>query len=178
MAKENDQAILVIVGAGPEQEKLEKLTAKLALREKIFFTGYIDIKQMPEVYSEADIFVFASTTETQGLVVLEAAACQLPIIAVKDEAFTNVIKDGFNGYLVTEDTNLFAEKILGLLKDDVKRKQFGINSSQYVREIFDQNKIIKQFEQIYSQAIEIRKNKPRRTLRLRNQVKKFIKLFS
>lgn len=178
VAKENKQAVLVIVGAGPEQEKLEKLTAKLALRGKVFFTGYIDTKKMPEVYSEADIFVFASTTETQGLVVLEAAACELPIITVKDEAFDNVIKDGFNGYLVTEDTNLFAEKILDLLKDNVKRKQFGINSRQYVREIFDQNKIIKQFEQIYSQAIEIRKNKPRRTLRLRNQVKKFIKLFS
>ncbi|MFA6466771.1 MAG: glycosyltransferase [Patescibacteria group bacterium] len=178
VVKENDQAVLVIVGDGTEQNKLAALSKKLNLEDKVFFTGYIDTKQMPEVYSDADIFVFASTTETQGLVVLEAAACQLPIIAVKDEAFSNVIKDGFNGYLVTEDTNLFAGRTLDLLRDGAKRKQFGINSSQYVREIFDQNKIIKQFEQIYSQAIEIRKNKPRRTLRLRNQVKKFIKLFS
>lgn len=178
VCQKNNQAILVIVGAGPEQEKLEKLSEKLGLQNKIFFTGYIDAQQMPAVYSAADIFVFASTTETQGLVILEAAACQLPIIAVKDEAFYDVVKNDFNGYLVAEDTSLFADKILYLLKDKDKRKQFGLNSSQYVREVLNQSKIIKRFEQIYSEAIESRKNKPRTTLRVQNNIKKFLKFFS
>lgn len=178
VSKENKKTVLVIVGAGPEEEKLKKLTEKLGLAEKIFFTGYISAEKMPEVYSDSDIFVFASTTETQGLVVLEAAACELAIIIVKDEAFAGVVKNDFNAYIVAENENLFAKKTLALLNDNKKRKQFGINSNQCIKENFNQSKIIKQLEEIYSTAIEIRKNKPRRTLRLRNQIKKFIPWFS
>lgn len=176
--EKSKNVVLVIVGLGPEEARLKALVKKLALEEKVFFTGFIDTKQMPQVYSDSDIFVFASTTETQGLVVLEAAACQLPLIVVKDEAFNDPIKDGFNGYMVEEKVDLFAEKVLDLVSDNEKRKQFGINSSQHVRSVFDQAKIIKQFEKVYNEAIDIRKKESRVTHKLQASLKKIIKLYN
>src|SRR3990167_5707297 len=111
-AKEFPLARLVLVGDGPERERLEALVAKLGLEKTVIFTGYMDTKQMPLVYSDADIFLFASTSETQGMVIPEAAACGLPVVAVRDEAFKNLVINDHNGDLVSENRKSFAGKLI------------------------------------------------------------------
>src|SRR6185369_7395609 len=114
----NPHAVLVLVGEGPEKQNLKKLVRQLHLKENVYFFGSVKHKDIAKVYTDADVFTFASRTETQGLVLLEALASGVPVVAVNDEAFDNVILIGKNGYLVKQDTKMFAEKTLDLLNND------------------------------------------------------------
>jgi glycosyltransferase involved in cell wall biosynthesis len=98
-AFENLNAKLVIVGRGPAKPKLEKLTKKLNLQNKVAFKGFVPEKLKPLYYSAADALVIASKSETQGLVVVEAMACGTPVIGVNSGAIPEMIEDGKNGYL-------------------------------------------------------------------------------
>ena len=88
----------LIVGGGPAKENLEKLSQSLNIANKVIFTGMIDPKRVQEYYQLGDIFVSASTSETQGLTYVEAAANGLPLLCRKDPCLDDVIQDGQNGY--------------------------------------------------------------------------------
>lgn len=73
---------LVIIGSGDEMKNLQALADTLGVAERVIFTGLIDSEEVPRYLAAADLFVFASVTETQGLVTLEAMASSLPVVAV------------------------------------------------------------------------------------------------
>ena len=77
-----DDVVLTIIGSGDERKSLEGLVAELGLGEKVEFTGLVPFDDVPTYLSASDLFVFASVTETQGLVTLEAMASGLPVAAV------------------------------------------------------------------------------------------------
>ncbi|OGY32667.1 MAG: hypothetical protein A3A57_02710 [Candidatus Woykebacteria bacterium RIFCSPLOWO2_01_FULL_41_12] len=176
VARELPFARLVLVGDGPERERLETLAAELGLEKTVILTGYIDTKQMPLVYSDADIFLFASTSETQGMVIPEAAACGLPIVAVRDEAFSDLVVDDYNGYLVSENRKKFAAKLTFLIKNQQKRDQFGKNSVRLVNKIFDVDYAVKNLEAVYQKAIATRRQTPRLSSRFQVGVRKSVGL--
>ncbi|MFD2902284.1 glycosyltransferase, partial [Klebsiella pneumoniae] len=74
---------LLLVGSGPLQRELELLAAKLNIAEQVTFCGAIPPDDVNLHYSLADLFVFASKSETQGMVILEAMSCGLPVVAVR-----------------------------------------------------------------------------------------------
>jgi 1,2-diacylglycerol 3-alpha-glucosyltransferase len=81
--KQQPQLALVIAGEGPALASLKKATAQLGMSRDVFFLGYLDRKQeLPLCYAAADLFVFPSVTETQGLVLLEAMAAGLPVLGI------------------------------------------------------------------------------------------------
>lgn len=127
LAEKEKTSHLVLVGKGPEKEKLVKLSGDL-LNKRIHFAGQIKVEYMPLVYASAAIFVFASQTETQGLCVLEAAAAGLPLVLADDPAYKNIIVDGINGFSLPQKQDAFAEKLKKLLEDETLRKKFGENS--------------------------------------------------
>jgi len=102
---------LILVGDGPHKVQLKKIARKLNLSGNVIFTGYFFKPELIKAYQASDFFVFASLTDTQGLVIMEAAASGLPIVAIKDKAFKNILKDKQNGFATSEDTQEFAEKI-------------------------------------------------------------------
>jgi glycosyltransferase involved in cell wall biosynthesis len=112
-ALENLDAKLVIVGRGPAKQKLEKLTRKLGLQNKVIFEGFVPEKLKPLYYSAADALIIASEAETQGLVVVEAMACGTPAIGVDSGAIPEIISDGKNGYL-------FKPKNIGELTEKIE----------------------------------------------------------
>ncbi len=130
----NNNAHLVIVGGGVDKEKLLNLTKSLGLRERVYFTGKIQIKFMPLVYADASIFVFASTTEVHPLVVLEAVASGLPIVAVEDLAFKDVVINDVNGFMVPLDTQVFSSKMKKILEDINLQKRFRDGSKKIIKE--------------------------------------------
>ena len=69
------------------------------------FTGAVPHKNLPVYYQAADLFVFASLTETQGIVILEAMASGLPVIALKDDAFREIVTDNKNGFLIDPNSS-------------------------------------------------------------------------
>lgn len=108
---------LLIVGSGPDKEKLEKLCIKNKISDSTIFTGAVPRDDMPYYYALGNIFVTASKTETQGLTVIEAMASSLPVIAINDESFSNTVVDGLNGYLFNKKSE-YIKKISTLIENE------------------------------------------------------------
>jgi len=108
---------LVLVGRGTQAPALGRLASASGLGGRVEFRGGVPPESLPDYYRAADAFVFASTTETQGLAVLEAMACGLPVVAVRASGIEEVVTDGVSGLLVPEDVGAFADAIDQLLAD-------------------------------------------------------------
>ena len=85
----------------------EELSKKLGLEKNILFTGKAPWSDIPYYYHVANLFVTASKTETQGLTVLEAMAAGLPVVALDDDAFREVVSDDYNGFLFKDKNVIF-----------------------------------------------------------------------
>lgn len=119
VGKEN--IYLILVGGGPDQQEFEELVRDWGMEEKILFTGVVSPQEVVDYYLGAHMFMFPSVTETQGLVVLEAMAAGLPVVAMDREGPSHVIEHGVDGLLVEPDKNSFVEAVNGLLHDDTLR---------------------------------------------------------
>lgn len=93
--KEN--AVLLIVGGGPQFDELVEYAKVLRIKDKVYFTGFIDNELVPMYYHICDIFVNASKSETQGLTYIESLASSLPLLVQRDECIEDVIEDYYNG---------------------------------------------------------------------------------
>lgn len=93
-------AHLLMVGDGRQKKHLIQLCRDLGIEERVHFTGYVSISQgLPDLYRVANVFVTTSEIETQGIVLLEAAASGLPLVAVYATCIPEIVYDGANGYL-------------------------------------------------------------------------------
>ncbi len=144
---------LVIVGDGPEKQNLKNIAETLHLNGDVYFLGEIAHITIPKVYADADVFVFASQTETQGMVILEAFASGLPVVAVDDDVFKNVIESNKNGYLVKKDTGEFAKKVLHIITNKIIYKKFSHQASQSASK-FSVETTAFYLEKLYEKLIE------------------------
>ncbi len=94
-----EDVVLIVVGSGPMEEGLKQLVEAKGLKDRVVFTGYLFGQALVDHYSCADAFVSASMFETQGLTVIEAMSCGLPVACANGRAFKDFIDDGVNGYL-------------------------------------------------------------------------------
>jgi glycosyltransferase involved in cell wall biosynthesis len=112
------EAHLLIVGDGRQKNHLIRLCRELRIEKRVHFTGYVRPSDLPEIYRLANVFVTASEIETQGIVLLEAAASGLPIVAVKATCIPEIVHDHCNGFLINPgDIGAFGEAIHTLLTD-------------------------------------------------------------
>lgn len=111
---DNPDTYLVLVGDGPEKKALKDLARKLGVNDEVFFLGEVDHEDIPKVYKDSTIFVFSSRSETQGMVIPEALASSLPVVALKDPTIEEYVKNGKNGF-IAKDKNDFVNKIKFLL---------------------------------------------------------------
>ncbi len=127
------EARFMLVGEGPSKKDLEAQSAKMGLKEKVIFTGEIPNEKIPSFYSCADIFIFSSTSETQGLVVLEAMASGLPVVAVEANGVKDMIENKKNGFLCSQNIYEFSKTILRLIKNPDLRKKVSENAIKTVQ---------------------------------------------
>ena len=127
--------LLTIAGEGPVLASLRKLALKRNLRDHVLFVGYLDRRAaLLDCYRSADAFVFASRTETQGLVLLEAMALGVPVISTAVMGTRDVVGPG-RGALVPEDNEAdFARDIVKLMKDAALRARLGVEGRVYAAE--------------------------------------------
>ena len=127
--------LLVIAGEGPALASLKKLATQLNLQKNTLFVGYLDRRgALLDCYRAADAFVFASRTETQGLVLLEAMALGLPVISTAVMGTRDIVGPK-RGALVPEDNETaFAEHIVRLMRDGDLRARLAEEGRVYVRE--------------------------------------------
>lgn len=110
-------ARLTLVGRGTEEETLRRRTVARGIAGRVRFVGGVPPSSVAPYYQAADVFVFSSTTETQGLAVLEAMASGLPVVAVRAAGVEEAVLDGVSGLLVPEEREAFAGAVLELLQD-------------------------------------------------------------
>ena len=103
LIEKNKNCKLIIIGSGPDEEEFKSLARSLGLENNVIFTGKVPWEEIHEYYQMASVFVSASHTETQGLTLLEAMAASVPVVALDDEAFRDVIVDELNGFLFKDD---------------------------------------------------------------------------
>ena len=126
MIKKYPKLKLMIVGSGPDYERFIHYAEELKIIKNVIFTNAIPYEDIPKYYAIADCFVTASTTETQGLTVIEAMSASLPVVCIDDESFNTFVIDDLNGYLF-HDKKEYIEKIEKIYSD---KKKYIILSKQ------------------------------------------------
>ncbi|MEP7135878.1 MAG: glycosyltransferase [Chloroflexota bacterium] len=117
LALQNTDAHLLIVGDGCEKNSLMNFCSSFEIAHRVHFSEFISDRQyLSEIYRMASLFVTASEIETQGIVLLEAAASGLPVVAVEATCIPEIIQDQINGYLVKPgDTHALSDAIMKVL---------------------------------------------------------------
>lgn len=120
-------AHLVLVGDGSQKEMLLHLCQELDITDRVHFAGFVPVPAgLPELYRTASLFVTASEIETQGIVLLEAAASGLPLVAVRATCIPEIVHDEVNGFLVEPgDISGMAHAMTLLLKDSSLAERLG-----------------------------------------------------
>jgi glycosyltransferase involved in cell wall biosynthesis len=149
------RAKLVIVGTGPREYFLKKLTAKLGIERSVIFTGYISGDQIRSLYQQATLFVLPSRKEIFPIVLLEAMASNCPVLATRVGAIPELIKNGVNGLLVKPDNiNQLIEAILLILEDPKKARDMARRAYEEMRTKYDWSitvdRILKVYESLLS----------------------------
>lgn len=150
---ERPDLLLVIAGEGPALAQLRRCVADRGLQENVLFIGYLDrSSELPACYAAADAFVFASRTETQGLVLLEAMAAGLPVVALAAMGTLDIL-DARRGALVPDDhPDAFAQALLRLLGDSTLRAQLSAEGREYAGEWSD-DRLAGKMADLYRQMV-------------------------
>lgn len=118
--------LLLITGEGPARAALERQAANLGLTAHVRFLGYLDrASDLPDAYAGADLFVFASRTETQGLVLLEAMAAGLPVLALAEMGTADILAGEHGCVIGADDVAGFAWQMAELLNDGARRARLA-----------------------------------------------------
>lgn len=110
--------VLAVVGDGPERENLAGLALELGLDRNIVFTGNVPNETVSNYCAASDLFLFASASETQGIVLLEAMAAGTPVIALKAPGTDDIVESGKNGYLSDSSEQMFARLLVKALSEE------------------------------------------------------------
>ena len=157
--KDHPRFRLVLVGDGPERKSLEDLAKQLGIRKYVTFMGSLSFSEIPSYMKAANMFGFASVTETQGLATLEAMAAGLPVVAVDASGTRDILKNGQQGYLVDNDPEALAAGVRKLLENPDRLQRFA--DAAYKRaQSFNIEKLTGRLLDVYEQAISAkRKNR-------------------
>lgn len=136
------QAKLMLVGDDKNRTQLQRLARSLGLAKRIIFTGYIERQQLGPAYRAAQVFAFPSRTDTQGLVIHEAAWAGLPIV-MSDPLITEVVKHRVNGLIVRNDARHFARALIELLANPSRRQAMGGASQELAAQFSASNQATK-----------------------------------
>jgi len=131
--REDPQLRLWLVGDGPYREECTAMARKLGIGDRVKFVGFVPRPEVDAYYEAADLFVFSSITETQGLVVQEAMSYGVPAIAVGGGGASEGIIDGNNGFVVRNDPPAFADAVVRTIRDDKLMAKLSEGATEFVR---------------------------------------------
>jgi len=153
------EAKLVIVGDGTDRRHLQDLAQALGIEKSVYFPGRIYPPDIMEVYRAATLFATASETETQGIVLIEAAATGLPLVAVDAGAVRELCQHKRNGILCHPgDVAEMTDAMMKLLKNPELCERYGKESLE-VAKMHDLNRTLQRFVEIYQEAIQLKRDK-------------------
>ncbi|MFA4880036.1 MAG: glycosyltransferase family 4 protein [Candidatus Doudnabacteria bacterium] len=149
----------LVVGEGPERERIKILIQERGLEERVYLLGKVSEEDLKTVYSLADLFIMPNIkvqgdVEGFGLVAVEAAQNGLPVIAAGIEGIRDAVVSGRNGILVeSENPDAFRKQILEFLRNQEYRKSFGYQAAQFTMETYDWQIIAKRYYEEFLRVI-------------------------
>lgn len=147
-------AHLIIIGDGKQKNDLRRQVEWLGIAKRVTFTGFLAHEEIFSIYKMAKVFVFSSFTETQGLVLLEAMAAGLPVVALKATGTEDIVNES-NGFLVeAPDVGQFARTVEKILTDATVREKKAKGAEATVQE-FSIQKTTHMLLATYEQAIQL-----------------------
>ena len=150
------ETFLLIGGRVTKENELiiKKLTKKLKIpNNKIIFYGYIDQKELNNIYAKSTLTFYTAINEPFGLIPLESMKCGTPVIAFEGGPSETII-NGITGFLIkNQDTNQFAQKAIKLMKDKELYKKFSKNAKTHIKEKFNFKKSISDLESLFQKLI-------------------------
>ncbi len=147
---------MIFVGGGYELNDIKDYTRKSGLMNQTLFTGPIyDRALLKGYFTRADLFLFPSTYDTAGLVVMEAAACRTPSVLIKNSCASEIVTDGRNGFISEENADAFSAAILNAIGDRSALAQIGERAADEVYLSWDDSvtNAYKRYEEIYDEWI-------------------------
>lgn len=132
LVRRHSPAHLLVVGGGPEAAALREHASRLGIAEVVHFAGLLTHQKALECMAAADLFLFASQTETQGLVITEAMAAGVPVVAVAAGGVADTIRSGETGVLVPPSADALAESALRLLESPALREEIRVHARSAV----------------------------------------------
>ena len=152
LVKKYSNMKLLIVGDGPDIDKLKDEAKSLGVSDSVIFTGKVPLNDIPIYYQLGNVFVTASKSETQGLTVVEAISSSLPVVAVKDDSFVNSVIEEFNGFVFTDDEK-YINSISKLYEDKDLYNRLS-NQSRLLSADFSSEYFALKVLKVYETAIE------------------------
>ena len=152
VAEKFNQASFLVVGEGPERERLQRMARELGLDGKVRFTGFVE--DMGSIYSSIDLLVISSLTEGIPLVVLEAMHQGIPVVSTRVGGIPEVIENGVDGILVEPgDSHALSRAIESLVLDDNKYVEISRNGRDRIARSFNRSVWVKEMETIYKNVL-------------------------
>ena len=150
--KEKEQTAFVIVGDGPQKNQLISYLEKNRIRKNFIFLGDIKDEILPLIYNCAEVFVFPSVQEGQGIALLEAQAVSKPVIAFNTGGVRETILNQETGLLVEPNSKELANAIIKLLKNEEMRNKMGKKGREFVSKNFSWEKSAKKLLETYKEV--------------------------
>ncbi len=147
---------LIIVGDGDLRKEYERQAARLGISKRIIFLGKLNQKELVDAYQKAKVFVLPSINKNEafGIVLLEAMACGVPVIASDLAGVRSVFRNGREGFLTRpENYKDLKDKIEFLLNNPLKQKQMADNARKLVCEKYNKENIGKNLLKIYESVL-------------------------
>jgi 1,2-diacylglycerol 3-alpha-glucosyltransferase len=155
--QKHDDVRLLMIGDGPLRHELESYMEELGIRDRVIITGLVPFDEIPAYLKAGDIYCFASVSETQGLVTMEAMSAGLPVVVVRATGSRDVVDEGVQGLLTQNDSGALGRAILRLLDDSALRTRMRAAALEKAR-TFDSRIHAEKMLAVYERAIEDRRS--------------------
>lgn len=152
--KRDTKAHLLLAGEGPEADLLRNLVVQAGFGKRLHCLGVVPAKSLPDVYAAMDVFAFSSLSETQGIVLAEAMAAGLPVVALAAPGVSDILIHGINGYLL--DATSSPEQFAVALEVQMRRSLSDPNIHHAVRksvESYASETVLKRLIETYSRLV-------------------------
>src|SRR5688572_13470635 len=152
------EALLVIAGEGPALAGLRRAAADAGLANQVLFVGYLDRRgPLLDCYRAADVFVFASRTETQGLVLLESLALGVPVVSTAVLGTKEVLANAAGAVVVQEDVAEFAAAVTRVLTEPALRAKLASAGREFVEQHWSSREMARRLLQLYEELVRTRR---------------------
>ncbi len=146
----------IIIGDGPEKEKLKLLIEKYKLKNKVRIVGKMKRENLINYYRSSSLYLSPAIYEAFSISVLEALSTNTPVLGRKESGISDIVKDGVNGFLFTSDLQ-YSKTILRLFENKKELKKIS-STYKFVRKNYSWKKVIKEIEKAYKHTIEYHKD--------------------